>query len=631
MKKRLVYWILEKVLPIHESRAKLLNNKGFEVHFFTLLESLLAQVEAKRTGIIMIGDFESEKALEKIILKLANMPETQAARLVLTLERRYPKIMYLAASTTFRDVIPMNIDDEQWFQRIMFATAARPVDFSQPTGQITMNSISTISLPARIVWLSKKRIRLECRLKPPIGSIINLEGSLPDFFGMKNIPIKVESTARNNLIYRFSDALTGSWALSPLYLAKVDSILNKLRINDVGPRCRVFLVVQSAKFRNAILQKLDHPRIELNAALQKQSITSEPIFFTPDIVFIEDTLCFENKGLTFQQMLKTLREDVPIDVMGDSQSAATLKSTYFYRQFISLPQIPSDLPEKVLTTFLPSTWHTHRAEEGSVNILSENPYSFASIRFPARITKIHPLAMEMTFPYPVGNFALCQVESPIIRKILNKNPFVKFTKVYLNSKTADPFIFSGESYLVDTDKDERKALATSLMNMINEYMQRYLPDQIPISYDKPTRTIEKTESVKKTISKEEKQSQIEIDSAPPQYAPTFFEEISNKIPATKARVNDATDSFAQSVLDIFRSDTIKHLAIWIGISALAAILIWIIAVVIEPRYEKSGKVYSDQFQKFSPDYFKKKAEEKAVSPEESSKSDTGNKSDVIPQ
>ncbi len=610
MKKRLVYWIAERILPLHENRAKLLNAKGFEVHFFTLLESLLAQVEAKRTGIIIIGDFDSEKNLERIVMKLSNMPETQAARLVLSLEGRFPKVLFLAACTTFRDVIPMNIDDDQWFQRIMFATAARPIEFSQPTGQITMNTVSTLSLPARIVWISRKRVRLECRLKPSPGAILNLEGPFVESFGVKSIPLKVDGTARNNLVYRFSDAVVGSWSLSAPVQSKVDTLINKLRINDVGTRCKVFLVVQSTKFRNAILQKLDHPKIELNAALQKQSIVSEPIFFTPDIVFIEDRLCLESKGQLFQQMLKTLRENVPIVVLGDTLSLQTLKSLYPHRQLIGLSQIPTDLSEQVLTSFLPSSWQSMKTEEGSVNILSENPVSYARISFPARVTKLHPLALEMTFPFPIGNFALCQVESPVIRRILGKNPYVKFTKVFPNTRTADTsFMFTGETYLVDTDKEERKTLATSLSKLVTDYMHRYIPENIaPITETNPAIPIGKGVPVEKTLEGG-KDDLLDIPMYEKGAPETFFEEISQKLPAARARIDDATFSVRRNVIHTLRNETLQHVVIWIAISAFFAAVLWTAVTLLEPRWQKSGKQYSEAFEKFAPAYFKSKAKQ----------------------
>lgn len=478
-RKRQAYWIAETVTPRMRARATLLASKGLEVRFFTALDSLIKELEARRTGILIVSDDGDQSRTERILITLTTMPEIQGARLVMIRSKNSEWLTFLAATGNVRDIIPENLDDMQWLGRFLFATASRAIPFVQPPGQITLANISALSIPARLTWISDGKLRVESKLRPPVGASLHLAGPLADSLGVSAVTLKVLSVERDRLLYRFSDAIVAEWTVPVDERARAMAVLKDLREQSTGPRCRVFIAASSLALRSQILEHFEDPRFEVSTALQKQSIVDEPRFFTPDVVMIEDKLCLGEDRERFEQMLTNLADHSMVAVVGNVPDLAEVQRRFPRLRLVPLARLPKTLTQSILARHGRAS--APRNESGVAHVLSEHPYSLASLNIPARLTRIHPLAAQLSLPFPVTSFALCRIDSPLLRKLVGRSPYLKVTATYADTHPeAGAFPHIVEGYLADLGIDERRAVAGGLTKVLSDSLARIdAPDAKP--------------------------------------------------------------------------------------------------------------------------------------------------------
>ena len=479
-KKRRIYWVADQVTPRLKERALLLEPKGYDVQFFTSLETFASEVAARRAGIVVVSDEGNEKVVERILLMIMAMPEIQGARMVMVSSGPSERLAMLAACASFRDIIPADLEERLWLTRFIFATGGRPLPYVQPTGQITLHNISALTVPARITWVTDTALRFESRVRPPVGSSLSLSGPLAELIGVPSITLTVTKTQHSHLLHRFSDAAIAAWSVPALSREQAHMALAKLAEDSPGPRCRVFIAVQSPDLRARALTRFDDPRFEMSAALQKQSLVEEPRYFTPHLVVIEDVLCTGEDGERLDRMLANLAPGAAVAVLGHLASFKELQAKHPGRRIVQLSRGPEMVTKQLLRTLLPSIDRPQNedAPEGACHVLAESPVSLAKLSFPARLVRVHPLAAKVALPFPVGTFALARLESPLLRKMLGRNPWLKITTTYQDTHPdAPPFVHLADGYLADVSPAERRVLATSLGSLVSESLLRINPSQ----------------------------------------------------------------------------------------------------------------------------------------------------------
>src|SRR5690606_35297475 len=100
----------------------------------------------------------------------------------------------------------------------------------------------------------------------------------------------VEEKHKTELRYRFSEALVCSWNPSEQSTKKINSMLAKQNSISAGNFCRTYVVARNTELRKHLTSILSKNSFEVKFALQLQAITTEPKFFGPDLVIIEDSL-----------------------------------------------------------------------------------------------------------------------------------------------------------------------------------------------------------------------------------------------------------------------------------------------------------------------------------------------------
>lgn len=635
-----------------------MTGRGYEVHFFNTLDRMAAELETKRASVIVLSDEGDETEIENILVAMMTMPEIQSARLILATTRSSPKIRQLAACSNFRDIIPLDLDEKAFLNRFVYATAGRALNYVQPAGQIALKNISGVNFPARINWIKQNRIRLECKLKVPAGASIVINGRLAQALGVPSLTAKVLQTQRDHLIYRFSEAITAEWQVPSSLRERVQTALESLKAQSIGPRIRVFVAVQSTDIRNAILMQFEDPRFELAMALQRQSIIEDPKYFTPDVVFIEDSLASEEDGARFRQMLTNINAEATVFVIGILPGLEEIQKEFVQHKLVALPRQGSVLSANVLARHLP-VYSRNESDRSAVYFASEDPFSIAEVHVPARLTRIHPMAIQLALPYPSSNFGLVRVESPLLQKTIGRSPYVKITATYPDGHPqAAPFGHIIEGYLADCSVEERGAIGNQLSRLIEDSFANIELSQnfVDMAASRSIQRMPEFGSVKASTtdsqakivpmplpilgetdgntarslvefapgSRTSNLPRAESYSAPVEHVdpvqPVIFYEptvaTSLEKPATEVAVDPgftipapedpavvAREARRAARAARKREQTLKNFktaGTFVAVMIGAIIVLWLFATYVAPNWDRSGSVYSEQLRRFAP-------------------------------
>ncbi len=470
MKKLSIYWLTIEPDEIHKRKVALLEDSGFEVTFFKTLDSLTKELHTRRASIIIVGDEGPEVIVVKAISLLRRMPDIQGARLILSTSRHSPVVLRAAACEGFRDLLPIQMADPEWLSRFMFSTAGVPAEMPRVSDYSTSKFDTTLAIPARIVWMSPKRLWIESRFFPPAGTRIAISGPMAQAMGCKYLDLEIEELHENNLIYRFSEALVGRWSVPDRENPKVSEALHVLKDLDVGERYKVFLAIQSPALRATLLRYLSHAKFEVHTALQKRSMIDEPKYFTPDLVFVEDRLCRGESLDRFRAMISNLPETTSIVVVGSDKEVSTIRANIGRRRLFFLKRIPLNLDQMVFNEFLgPNYQKATLADKDAAFIPYDHEFSLAELNISARVEALHPDGAIISVPHEIGNYGLTRIKSPALEKLLGRNPYAKITGLtYGDDGTESAMPFQLECQFCDITAEQRDLLAKNMDHLAND-------------------------------------------------------------------------------------------------------------------------------------------------------------------
>lgn len=612
-KKRRTFWLADTVTAQHRDRALLLNQKGFDIQFFTSLAAVITEIEAKRAGVIVISDDGDEAVITRMLAHLMSMPEVQGARLILVRAGHSQALNFLAACASFRDIIPFDLDEKQWLQRFLFAAGSKPMRLPQPTAQITMNAIAAVTFPARITWVSERRLRIECRVRPPAGSALNLHGSFAAATGIPSITLSVVETQRSHLLYRFSDAIIAEWSVPQAARDKAEAALKEIAAKDPGPRVRIFVAAQSHALRSALLMQFEGPRFEVTTALSKQSITEEPRFFSPDVVFLESVLALEEDGARLATLIANTTEQTTVVIVGPEAGVGELTRRFPGRRVLRMGRLPKSITQSVLSRYLNLNARRLTTEEANAHqIMAENPLSLAEVSFPARLTRLHPSTAQLALPYPVGNFALCRIEAPALRKIVKRNPYGKVSAVYHDTHP-DVAVFPHlvDVSLSDLTNDDQRAVAQGLTDYLRLSLSISERETAPVIALKNAAGAEVDARVNAAFARLVPQPpklveapaivtvQAAAEPAPPTRAPlpTFTEMLKPATADLRETAAEIGDDVYRAVKRGAKSEGLLTILKFVAFLAFALGAVWGATTLVAPHYEKDGSVYSEGLKK----------------------------------
>jgi hypothetical protein len=633
-KARRVFWLVSEVTPYIRGRALLMSPHGFEVKFFTSVEAIKLEVRVVRAGIVFVSDDGTEFDINIKVKTLADMPEFRGARLVLVTQNRHSSVFEVAAASNFRDLIPINLPDDVWIQRVVYSCGVHPQPFIQPAGQITLNNISALALPARIIWMSDSRIRLECRLRPPVGAKLKLTGKLAEELGVKQISIVVESSERTRLVHRFSDAIIGKWKIPTENQKRYQDLIWRMRLADPGHAYRAFVAAKDSKLRSQLLTKLGRPDFIVSSALQIQSIVTEPKFFTPEIVFIEDVLTSGPHEARFAEMLGTLSVQTPVIVIGLTQEFSELKKRFPNNRLMVLKRMPVNFEETVLEKVLPSIkQEASGLDLGSTRIPQSDELSYGNLSIPARLLNVHPRALKIAVPFDIGCYGLAQLSSPLVKKLLGRDVWIKITESYRTHRDGSaPFIYQSEGIFVDSDAGDQERMGNKLAELVRDNfteifqhkklefldftsanrtpelgsLRHLSPPQVaPPSQNQQVRQQSKIYAVQAAAAINYQEVDLSAEDIRPLSSVNIqpeseltFVDISAQ--SQLGEFSEKAMDIAQNVYENVTSQNFKRTVMFIALSAFTLAIVLALLYGVAENYNHSGGVYTDTLYRYAP-------------------------------
>lgn len=584
MRKRLVYWLARTLSPREREKAALLAEKECEVQFFSDLPQLIQAFSVQRAGTVVLSDEGSQEDSRALMIRACATPELYGVRFILSLRDQRAETLRTAYGLGFRDIIPSDLEKRAWLRRFLFSTSVAPTSLPQPHPMMSLNAISAVHVPARVIWVSPSRMRIETRVSAGIGSKLHMSGPIADYLGLKTATLTVLEKPRLNLRYRFAEAFVCQWQAPDNTLRKKGLLLEHLRKVDVGAACRAFGVIQSPEIRSELLEILKAPRFEVAMALNRKGISEEPKYFHPHIVFIEDRMLTSDGWGQVEELLQSLESRVPIVVLGLNADFDRLRGIALGRKIIPLPRLKPTLPMMIFEKYLPHRWLSGLNEPEDAHLVhAGSEFSFSEIKLPARLRGVHPHAAELALPMQVGAYGLCRIESPFIGRFIKRTPIAKITESFEDPrKQADDFRYVIECAFADVIQTDRSRLTQDLSSSMSQYL-----------------TTGKLEGVDEAL-----ESEAPASIAAPGSAMQTAPQGATRAPveaSTTAEEPVAEDKAAFSAPDIDWQKTwvsLRPVAMFLTVTMVIFGVLGFVTFVVAPNYSRSGSNYSEQLKVF---------------------------------
>jgi len=471
----LIYWITPHLTELHKQKSKILQTYQYEVHFFSNTKEMLKAYRLLRAGIIFFTETEDHKQHRHEIFFLINFLPIQGARFILILESGISQLAHIAMCGNFHDIIPLNLDPKEWLHRIQYSTSRKSINLTNPLGRFSVNHMTTIVLPIRVIWLTEKNIRFEASFLPIEGDLLKLTGSFADHIGVNYILLKVKNCEDTNLKFRFSQAITAEWKVNKLAAQRMKGLIQKLTEKEQH-HCKVFVVAQSTGIRNQVIDVLIKEKHYVYVALNKKSILEDPKYIKPEIIFIEGSL-FKNQDVdTCQTLINQIPEDLFIIIFGKRSEIYELPINFQARSIQVIESI-DDHFRNLLREYA-EKFQENKTDNPSIRgyFPVESTETLGYITFQAKLTKIHPRSIELQMRYFIPTFALLKINSPWLTKIFSKPVFGKITHTHKNNLEDDNSMkYIADVMPINIDQKFRKIAGKEMLKTYLELMKHYLP------------------------------------------------------------------------------------------------------------------------------------------------------------
>ena len=192
MGRKTVYWLSKQVSSRAQQKIDVLSKAGFRVITVSSFIKLTRLFQSQRALSIVVGDGGNLSEVQENIHQLNEDPEYGSVRIILSISGRNSNLSRIAMDYGFRDIIPVDLDENQWINKYLFAVGLKSDIPPSQEPQLTMHQMATANIPLRISWISSTHIWIESRLTPRIASNIQLKGAIASQLGLKNLSLFVE-------------------------------------------------------------------------------------------------------------------------------------------------------------------------------------------------------------------------------------------------------------------------------------------------------------------------------------------------------------------------------------------------------------------------------------------------------
>jgi hypothetical protein len=613
---RKTVWVTDGNNSIVVDRAKKLQDLGFDVYFAHNVSDLTRYCEANRPSSIIVDTLSQSSETLKVIQCISTTPELSAARCLLNLTKNDPTVSSHAISAHFRDFVSWELESSEWAKQVFYAVSTARNTTAATEHTVQINQPAIVRVPARVVWMNETHVRLECRGSYRPGNSMHISGPIASAMSVPYISTIVDEIHHDKLLYRYSQALTATWSVPTSAMVRATALLRKLKTTSSGPQMRVFIGMNRVAWRKLAIANLPKSEFEVNVAMQRINLKQEFSYFTPDVIFFDDRVANNLKDSELQDMFSTIPSDSPVVVFGpdfEQEKMRTLlpgRSIYWengvnYKSF-------SEIKKKYnLKT------HVSEAEyaKSAVHFESENPLSKIEIELSARLRTLSSNGGSLGLPISLGEFTLARVSSPLLKKALGRDLYIKalYASDATNPLVPSQFGYTSEFKSLDITKHDEISLAThALQNIIEHYYSKYghkmslnllnpfkAPEQpaamlapavaLPQRLDKKSHPFDIDDDDDDTIK-----STVDVPVEPRVEKPLAESFEPRKFGGLRSRPQPSFDP-------IF----IKAALLFLSAAALMGFVIYAAMHVDEDSYKDHGKEYSEFFKRMKdPDYRK---------------------------
>ena len=485
------FWVMTAVTPLHTQRIELLNKNGFDVVSLKNFQEILDATGAGRPSCIIVDTPEGDSASTlKLMKDLTGLAELNGVRFILSSVTPSTDAMLLAVAENFRDILPLNLSDEMWLQRIQYTTATKPTQkFSAPLCEISMNQFAVVRVPARVVWINETHIRIECRGSMQAGSTLQMTGAVSESFGVGHIGLTVESIHKNQLLFRFSQALVCRWRVPAANAEAVSKMIRTMLASTQNDsKLRAYVVASNPGFRKALSTDLNPLHFELKIGLQRYTVPNEIEYFSPDVIFLDAPIVKAMTGVELVTIFNKVPGDVPLVIYGEDVEKAKLTAAIHNRPvfYEKSPNATHLADASRRYRIIP---HAHGADSTTpiAQIKADHGWSKIEVHVPARLVSLNASVGEISLPFCVGAFTLAKLEAPLLHKALGRDPYIKITDSVEKSSDLNISQFNQHAhfYIADSTLSEQITLADFLVNMLAEYYKKYFSSTVTPSLQPP--------------------------------------------------------------------------------------------------------------------------------------------------
>lgn len=624
-KKKHILWLASKDTPHLYDKREQLKKHHFSCSLVNSVDQLRQKLKDERVPVIIVSEGEDEKQTREFMMAPGLIPDARGSRWLYILSSHRPELIFLAGCANFRDVIPFDLPDQQWLHRVLFSSAGAPLPFPIPMNRMTLDHPARLIFPARLVSISVDELRVECPVTPEAGSGLSLGGEFLTLVEPEELQLKIQKSEHSKLTHRFSTAVSASWSHQRESNADIFRQIRQKVSLLKKPGFRVYMAVKSRQGREQLLAFFDRQHFDVNTALTLKNLISEPPYYTPDLIVIEEFLCLPPHQDRFKKMLGQLSGQTAILITGSEfQASETLKSICGSRPFAEISEPDEQNLSRTINLLMGQVKSNSETESGVYYFDKRDPVSSVELVLgQGRLSSVHPYVIEIGSPFPVKNFSLCQVDSPFLTRWLGKKPWLKLTEISDKSLSRDKKIaYTGAGFLADVSQQDKHQLAKALILFMSRVFHTPAIRQghSPVSSE----AVEDSDNVsedsmfsKGALVADSHINQMdttryydEHDIETPQSAPPEISDVSlepkadlshpgvrifsDEKPGTVVREKD----FLQILADALFKKELLYFLVFLLVSFLtiAAIQWWL--PVLSESYEKSGAVFVDQIEKY---------------------------------
>lgn len=578
---REIYWISSNATAILHEKIDILKKLKVEVKVLPDFIALARTYPNARLNTIIIDDeIIGGKASEQLG-KLSSHPEYAGVRFILSINSSSREATQRAVSLGFRDVIPLDLNNDQWLRRYSFAASGQAADMAEPYPQITMKTISALHIPARIAWINETELWLESRLTPPVGTHLTLGGGIADSIGVKHLTLKVKEHHDTHLHFRYSDALLCRWDIPKAHQEKKNILREFFKTQPKIAPLRVYTIIRSLELRKDLLHRLNAQRFQVAIALNKTNMIHEPRYIGPDVIVIEDRMCMGSNRVAFKEMLDNLITDIPILIIGPNVNEDKFTDISRSVRILRSHKLPANLEEYLIE----QAGKTEDTRASVTFVPKNHSMSFAHVAIPARITRLHPDAAQLALNFPLGRFGICGLEAPLFHSTLGRSVFFKVTECYgHNQASLKEFPYKVEGLLIDLQQQERRLLKDHLTDYYSQKIEESLHPQQ-----------RKAELVEPELSREKVPAPQAAEHAP------IKDDVSEVLSSTKIEINPSAEEYlSDSKIDRAVEGWSKIRLEW-KVAALTILLfglLYIMIIFMRSSQEEQGGFMTEQLRIF---------------------------------